>query len=108
VASEIAFARANPATDVGFYDTVRGLFIDVLNMSIEEGVAFFTDDASVRRKIQVLDDLGLGYLTLGQSATTLSGGEAQRVKIATDWKPSSTVSAIPTAGLAVSAQLTVT
>jgi excinuclease ABC subunit A len=65
--------------------TVRGKTIDdVLNMSVEEGVAFFADDASVRRKIQVLHDLGLGYLTLGQSATTLSGGEAQRIKIATE------------------------
>ena len=65
--------------------TLRGKTIDdVLNMSVEEGVAFFADDSSVRRKIQVLHDLGLGYLTLGQSATTLSGGEAQRVKIATE------------------------
>ena len=57
---------------------------DVLNMSIEEGVAFFADVPAVGRKIQVLDALGLGYLTLGQSATTLSGGEAQRIKIATE------------------------
>jgi len=65
--------------------TLRGKTIDdVLNMSVEEGVAFFAGDASVRRKIEVLNDLGLGYLTLGQSATTLSGGEAQRIKIATE------------------------
>ena len=65
--------------------TLRGKTIDdVLNMSVEEGVAFFTSEAAVRRKIQVLADLGLGYLTLGQSATTLSGGEAQRIKIATE------------------------
>jgi excinuclease ABC subunit A len=65
--------------------TLRGKTIDdVLNMSIEEGVAFFAGDATVRRKVQVLHDLGLGYLTLGQSATTLSGGEAQRIKIATE------------------------
>ena len=57
---------------------------DVLNMSVEEGVAFFANEPAIRRKIQVLADLGLGYLTLGQSATTLSGGEAQRVKIATE------------------------
>ena len=57
---------------------------DVLKMSIEEGVAFFTDEPAVGKKIEVLDDLGLGYLTLGQSATTLSGGEAQRIKIATE------------------------
>jgi len=65
--------------------TLRGKTItDVLNMSIEEGVAFFASDSSLRRKIAVLNDLGLGYLTLGQSATTLSGGEAQRVKIAAE------------------------
>jgi excinuclease ABC subunit A len=65
--------------------TLRGKTIaDVLNMSVEEGVAFFAGEPALRRKIQVLDDLGLGYLTLGQSATTLSGGEAQRIKIATE------------------------
>jgi excinuclease ABC subunit A len=53
-------------------------------MSVEEGVAFFADEPSVQRKIAVLNDLGLGYLTLGQSATTLSGGEAQRIKIAAE------------------------
>ena len=65
--------------------TLRGKTIDdVLNMSVEEGVAFFDKEPTVRKKIQVLADLGLGYLTLGQSATTLSGGEAQRIKIATE------------------------
>jgi excinuclease ABC subunit A len=65
--------------------TVRGKTIDdVLNMSVEEGVGFFAGEPAVARKIQVLADLGLGYLTLGQSATTLSGGEAQRIKIATE------------------------
>ncbi len=65
--------------------TLHGKTIaDVLNMSVEEGVAFFAREPSVSRKIQVLADLGLGYLTLGQSSTTLSGGEAQRVKIATE------------------------
>ncbi len=65
--------------------TVRGKTIDdILNMSVEEGVAFFAAEPSIGRKIQVLADLGLGYLTLGQSATTLSGGEAQRIKIATE------------------------
>ncbi len=62
--------------------TVRGKTIeDVLNMPIEEGVAFFADDPAVGKKLEVLNDLGLGYLTLGQSATTLSGGEAQRIKL---------------------------
>jgi excinuclease ABC subunit A len=65
--------------------TLRGKTIDdVLNMSVEEGIAFFAGEPAVARKIQVLAGLGLGYLTLGQSATTLSGGEAQRVKIATE------------------------
>jgi excinuclease ABC subunit A len=65
--------------------TLRGKTIDdILNMSVEEGVSFFSTEPSIGRKIQVLADLGLGYLTLGQSATTLSGGEAQRIKIATE------------------------
>jgi excinuclease ABC subunit A len=65
--------------------TLRGKTIDdVLNMSVEEGVTFFAGEPTVRKKIQVLADLGLGYLTLGQSANTLSGGEAQRIKIATE------------------------
>jgi excinuclease ABC subunit A len=75
-------ARFNPET---LEVTLRGKTIDdVLNMSVEEGVSFFATEAPVRRKIEVLADLGLGYLTLGQSATTLSGGEAQRIKIATE------------------------
>ncbi|MEP6491916.1 MAG: excinuclease ABC subunit UvrA [bacterium] len=65
--------------------TVRGKTIDdVLNMSVEEGVTFFAGEPTVGKKIEVLNELGLGYLTLGQSATTLSGGEAQRIKIATE------------------------
>src|SRR5687768_5928954 len=65
--------------------TLRGKTIDdVLNMSVEEGAVFFAAEPSVGKKIEVLNELGLGYLTLGQSATTLSGGEAQRIKIATE------------------------
>jgi excinuclease ABC subunit A len=65
--------------------TLRGKTIDdILNMSVEEGVTFFAGEPAVGKKIEVLADLGLGYLTLGQSATTLSGGEAQRIKIATE------------------------
>jgi excinuclease ABC subunit A len=65
--------------------TVRGKTInDVLNMPVEEAVTFFAGEPALRKKIEVLYDLGLGYLTLGQSATTLSGGEAQRIKIATE------------------------
>ena len=65
--------------------TVRGKTIDdILNMPVEEGVTFFAGEPAIGKKIEVLNDLGLGYLTLGQSATTLSGGEAQRIKIAAE------------------------
>ncbi len=65
--------------------TLRGKTIDdILNMSVEEGTEFFKSEPAIGKKIEVLNDLGLGYLTLGQSATTLSGGEAQRIKIATE------------------------
>jgi excinuclease ABC subunit A len=75
-------ARFNPET---LEVTLRGKTIDdILNMSVEEGVSFFANEPVVGRKIGVLNDLGLGYLTLGQSATTLSGGEAQRIKIAAE------------------------
>ncbi|MFP5080446.1 excinuclease ABC subunit UvrA [Pedobacter sp. JCM 36344] len=57
---------------------------DVLDMSIEEAVYFFENMPSIYRKIKTLKDVGLGYITLGQSSTTLSGGEAQRVKLATE------------------------
>jgi excinuclease ABC subunit A len=57
---------------------------DILNMPVEEGVAFFASEPAIGKKIEVLNDLGLGYLTLGQSATTLSGGEGQRIKIAAE------------------------
>lgn len=55
---------------------------DVLEMSISEALGFFEDEKSITSKLQVMEDVGLGYLKLGQSATTLSGGEAQRVKLA--------------------------
>lgn len=57
---------------------------EILDMSIEEGVVFFKDYPPIARKIAMLNELGLGYLTLGQSATTLSGGEAQRIKLASE------------------------
>ena len=57
---------------------------EILDMSIEEGAEFFAGEKAIGPKVAVLDDLGLGYLTLGQSATTLSGGEAQRIKLATE------------------------
>lgn len=55
---------------------------DVLNMSVSEAIEFFVDEERITKKLQTLDDVGLGYLKLGQSAPTLSGGEAQRVKLA--------------------------
>jgi len=65
--------------------TLRGKTItDILNMSVEEGVVFFANEPALSKKIEVLNDLGLGYLTLGQIGHTLSGGEAQRIKIATE------------------------
>lgn len=57
---------------------------DVLNMTVEEALEFFSDLPRIKRKIKSLNDVGLGYIRLGQQATTLSGGEAQRVKLATE------------------------
>ena len=77
---------------------------DVLNMTVEEAVVFFANQPKIARKLQTLLDVGLGYVTLGQSATTLSGGEAQRVKLATELSKRSTGKTIyildePTTGL---------
>ncbi len=57
---------------------------DVLEMTVEEGVQFFTNMPKIQRKLQTLYEVGLGYVKIGQPATTLSGGEAQRVKLATE------------------------
>ena len=77
---------------------------DVLNMPISEGAEFFAAINSIARYLNTLVDVGLGYVTLGQSATTLSGGEAQRVKLATELQRRSTGKTIyvldePTTGL---------
>ena len=63
---------------------------DVLNMSCEEGVEFFTNQPAIARHLQTIVDVGLGYVRLGQPATTLSGGEAQRVKLASELAKRST------------------
>lgn len=77
---------------------------DVLEMSVEEGITFFDGIPSIKRKLQTLFDVGLGYIKIGQSSTTLSGGEAQRVKLATELSKRSTGKTIyildePTTGL---------
>jgi len=63
----------------------RGMNIsDVLEMTVEDATSFFENQPRIHQKLQTLMDVGLGYIHLGQSATTLSGGEAQRVKLATE------------------------
>lgn len=57
---------------------------DVLNMTINESVEFFENIPKIYRKLKTIQDVGLGYITLGQQSTTLSGGEAQRIKLATE------------------------
>ena len=77
---------------------------DVLDMTIEEACSFFANQQKILNKIQTLYDVGLGYVKLGQSSTTLSGGEAQRVKLATELSKRSTGNTVyvldePTTGL---------
>lgn len=79
---------------------------DVLDMTVEEACGFFANQPRILNKIQTLNDVGLGYIKLGQSSTTLSGGEAQRVKLATELSKRSTGSTVyildePTTGLHV-------
>jgi len=71
--------------------TYRGKTVsDVLAMSVEEALSFFENIPQIKRKLQTLFDVGLGYIRLGQAATTLSGGEAQRVKLASELQRRST------------------
>ena len=77
---------------------------DVLNMTVEEALTFFENVPSIKRKIQTLYDVGLSYIRLGQPSTELSGGEAQRIKLATELSKRSTGKTIyildePTTGL---------
>ncbi|MBN1259000.1 ATP-binding cassette domain-containing protein, partial [Candidatus Peregrinibacteria bacterium] len=77
---------------------------DVLDMTVEEALEFFEAIPQIKVKLQTLFDVGLGYIKLGQSATTLSGGEAQRVKLATELAKRATGNTIyildePTTGL---------
>ena len=77
---------------------------EVLDMTVEEAVKFFENVPSIRRKLETLNDVGLSYIKLGQPSTTLSGGEAQRIKLATELSKRSTGRTIyildePTTGL---------
>jgi excinuclease ABC subunit A len=77
---------------------------DVLDMTVDEAVEYFQNHASIYNKIKTLQEVGLGYIKLGQSSTTLSGGEAQRVKLATELSKRSTGKTLyildePTTGL---------
>ena len=77
---------------------------DVLDMTVDEALAFFANLPKLKKKLQTLHDVGLGYIRLGQSATTLSGGEAQRVKLATELSRTNTGKTLyvldePTTGL---------
>ncbi|MGF6169539.1 excinuclease ABC subunit A [Pseudomonas moraviensis] len=75
-------ARYNPQTLAILWQGLR--IAQVLQLTVDEAVAVFAEQAGIRRSLEVLRDIGLGYLRLGQPATELSGGEAQRIKLATE------------------------
>jgi excinuclease ABC subunit A len=85
--------------------TYRGKTVsDILDMTVEEALHFFENIPKIKRKLQTLYDVGLGYIRMGQPATTLSGGEAQRVKLASELQKRSTGRTVyildePTTGL---------
>jgi excinuclease ABC subunit A len=77
---------------------------DILDMTVDEAIEFFANQPFIREKLQVIQDIGLGYIKLGQPATTLSGGEAQRVKLAKELSKKTTGKTLyildePTTGL---------
>src|SRR3990170_766585 len=87
----VADARQMPqdmqetAYEKGLFPYVQGKNIaDVLDMPVEDALAFFAKIPKLRRRLQTLHDVGLDYIRLGQPATTLSGGEAQRVKLSAE------------------------
>jgi excinuclease ABC subunit A len=95
-------ARYNPATLAVTYRSKN--IADVLALTVDAAWEFFADDPQVRRPLEVLREVGLGYLRLGQPATELSGGEAQRIKLATELQRNSNGSTLyvldePTTGL---------
>lgn len=100
--SECKGKRYNEETlEVTFKDKT---IADVLDMRVEEALVFFANVAKIKDKLQTLEDVGLGYVKLGQSSTTLSGGEAQRVKLASELQKKATGKTIyvldePTTGL---------